>query len=105
MIHLKIFLPAWSYDGQEIFCSERGMAGEIWKMRTDGSNPTQVTRYGGRESWATPDSKYYYTSYGTIWVKSLHSGCRAASQMSSGNSHQPLLDTVWNRHLLSDPRN
>lgn len=70
------FLPAWSYDGQEIFfCSERGMASEIWKMRTDGSNPTQVTRYGGRESWATPDGRQiYYTSYGTIWVKSLVTG-------------------------------
>jgi len=69
-------LPAWSHDGKEVFfCSERAKGSEIWKVSTTSGEQTQVTRFGGRESWASSDGQQlYYTSYNAIWLKSLFTG-------------------------------
>ncbi|NDD64227.1 MAG: hypothetical protein EBZ36_09655, partial [Acidobacteria bacterium] len=66
-------LPAWSSDGQQLFFfSERNNASEIWKVSANGGEPTPVTRYGGRESWAASNGRdLFYTSYNSLWLKNL----------------------------------
>ena len=81
------FLPAWSHDGQHIFfCSEGPTVKNIWRTpAAGGGDPTQITRYGGREAWALPNGReLYYTTYNKLWLKDLISGTETRVEELSG---------------------
>jgi len=40
--------PSWSHDGQWIYLGrDKGGQSQLWKVRSSGAAPVQVTRHGG----------------------------------------------------------
>ncbi len=69
----------WSRDSQSIyFGSNRTGRFEIWRVRADGSAPTQITTNGGQTAQESHDRRFlYYAKNGsptTIWRLSLDDG-------------------------------
>jgi Tol biopolymer transport system component/DNA-binding winged helix-turn-helix (wHTH) protein len=69
----------WSRDGQSIyFGANRSGSWEIWRIRADGTTPTQVTTRGGLTAEESPDRRtLYYAKAGspsTIWSVPLDGG-------------------------------
>jgi eukaryotic-like serine/threonine-protein kinase len=55
------FIGWWSPDGRWIyFTSDRGGQLDIWRMRTDGSAPEQVTHNRGEAPAISPDGQWLY---------------------------------------------
>ena len=59
------FSPKPSLDGRYIFfTSNRSGSQQVWRIASDGSNPVQITKTGGRPCGVTPDGKWlYYQSF------------------------------------------
>jgi Tol biopolymer transport system component len=54
-------VPSWSADGQWIyFSSIRSGKWNIWKLRSSGGDPVQVTRQGGVHGIASADGNFLY---------------------------------------------
>lgn len=72
------FMPAWSADGNSIyFASDRSGTAQIYKMPATGGEAVQITRQGGRESYASPDgTQLYYSKGGSggLWRVSADGG-------------------------------
>lgn len=69
--------PSWSPDGAWIyFNSDRSGSPQIWKIKSDGTQATQVTRNGGREPLCSADGKivYYTKGFGGAPIWSVPSG-------------------------------
>ncbi|MCY7348046.1 MAG: winged helix-turn-helix domain-containing protein [Pyrinomonadaceae bacterium] len=59
------FMPSWSADGRFVyFASNRTDTAQIWKMPLEGGEAVQITKNGGRESFASPDGTEIYYSKG-----------------------------------------
>ena len=70
------FMPSWSADGKWIyFKSDRSGSDQIWKVPAVGGAPTQLTRSGASEAFASPDGKLvYFTKHGAIWTVPVDGG-------------------------------
>jgi hypothetical protein len=71
--------PSWSRDGKWIyFTSNRSGKWQIWKMRTGGGEPLQVTKQGGFVAFESADGKFIYyaktSSDLDIWRMQLDGG-------------------------------
>ena len=73
--------PAWSPDGQWLyFARSRPPWGGIWKMRSTGSAPLQITRGADDDiPQPSPDGKYVYYHKGwpgpmTVWRTPIDGG-------------------------------
>ena len=69
--------PMWGADGTLYFLSERGGTFNIWKMRPDGSDPTQVTRHqvGVKYPAMSPDGRtIIYTEDQELWLVDVPDG-------------------------------
>ena len=55
------FTPTWSRDGRWIyFSSKRSGSLQLWKMRSEGGEPVQLTRHGGFRGVESLDGKVVY---------------------------------------------
>ena len=68
--------PVVSQDGNSIFfTSNRTGAAQVWRMKTDGGNQTQITQAeGGFPIFASPDGEWIYYHHGisrALWRVSL----------------------------------
>ena len=53
--------PSWSRDGQWLyFMSDRSGSKQIWKMRLQGGQASQVTQQGGFQAFESADGRYVY---------------------------------------------
>jgi Tol biopolymer transport system component len=71
--------PCWSRDGRWIyFGSDRTGNEQVWKMRSDGEQPVQITKNGGTGGFESSDGRYLYYSKGNggpgIWRVAVQSG-------------------------------
>ena len=75
---------SWSRDGQWIyFSSDRSGTEQVWKMKSDGSGPIQLTRGGGVGPVESPDGRILFIKY---------SDKRLWSMASNGASESPLIE-------------
>ena len=62
----------WSPDGTEIAFCRKGSGGyEIWKLKTDGSDPTRLSRHEGHHrnpAWSPDGATFAYTRQESIWL-------------------------------------
>ncbi len=73
-------VPTWSRDGKHIyFSSTRSGAYQVWKMRSDGTDPRAITKTGGFISYESWDAKrLYYTKTNaaatSLWTTGVEGG-------------------------------
>jgi Tol biopolymer transport system component len=64
-------LPSWSHDGKWLYCnSRRGGDFQVWRIRVDGGQMTQLTFHGGWSPLESCDGRYvFYTkvSQSGVW--------------------------------------
>src|SRR5262249_5682531 len=86
------FSPRTSPDGRYIFfTSNRGGSNQIWRMNSDGSNHTQLTKIeGGYPRFVTNDGQWLYYESGlhqTLWRVGTDGS--QESQVATGTVAQP----------------
>jgi Tol biopolymer transport system component/DNA-binding winged helix-turn-helix (wHTH) protein len=92
------FAPSWSQDGQWIyFTSNQTDREEVWKVRSEGGLPVQVTSNGGGLAQESPDgSELYYKKemlVGPLWKRPVH-----------GGKESKVLDSVYQRNYAVTPK-
>src|SRR5262245_8881527 len=88
-------VPAWSHDGQWIyFASTRaGTVPDVWRISSNGGEPTRLTREGGFAPRESPDGRYVY--YLDRWPGGATVDGRVMRVPVGGGPAEPVLEHVW----------
>ena len=90
--------PTWSRDGRFIyFHSDRSGSSQVWKMRADGTNPTQITQDGGYIAYESVDGAAIFYAKADTYPTGLWTA------RSSGGNERMLVSTLT-RHNLAPTR-
>lgn len=82
--------PRWARDGRTLaFLSTRGGSAQVWRIRTDGGEPSRLTNLAGgvNDFWWSPDSLALFVSADVKWP--------ASTEIDTRNGNHPTDARIW----------
>lgn len=91
--------PRWARDGRTLaFLSTRGGTAQVWRIRTDGGEPSRLTDLPGgvNDFWWSPDSTALFASADVKWPAQSEIDTRNGQQTTSARIWTELFYRHWN---------
>jgi hypothetical protein len=94
--------PSWPRDGKWIYFGSRGRGGQVWKIRSEGGTPVQVTRQGGLIAEESTDGRFLF------YAKHLDADHRSGAtlwQMPAAGGEETLVGSLANASTFAPGNN